>query len=241
MIVKNKLLNFKDKIIYQDSSSFLFSLDSVLLANFVTVNKSFKNIIDLCTGNGPIPMLLTYRTKAKILGVEIQKDIYDMAVLSVKENNMENQISYINLDIKKLINKNFDEKFDVVTCNPPYFKVNESSLINKNEKKTIARHEVFIKLDDVIRISKYLLKTGGIFAMVHRPDRLVEIIFLMKKYNIEPKRIRLVYPKNGKEANMLLIEGIKNGNLGLKILPPLVVHNNDGSYSQEVKDMFGGR
>lgn len=240
MIVKNNLLNFKNKIIYQDNSSFLFSLDSVLLANFVSINMSTKNIIDLCTGNGPIPMLLTFRTNAKITGIEIQKEIYDLAVLSAKENNMLGNISYLNMDVNKLVGKNYDEKYDVVTCNPPYFKVKEKSLLNDDKKKTIARHEVCVTLDDIIRVSKYLLKTGGNFAMVHRPDRMVEILFIMRKYNIEPKKIRFVYPKKGMEANMLLVEGIKNGKLGLKILPPLIVHNEDGSYTKEVKKMFGG-
>lgn len=239
MIVKNRLLNFKDKIIYQDSEAFLFSLDSVLLANFVSLRFTDKKIIDLCSGNAPIPMLLSFRTKANIVGVEIQKEIYDMGLQSIKENGMGEQISFINDDIKNLINYDYQEKFDVVVCNPPYFKYQEDSLVNKNALKMMARHEVSINLEEVISLAKYLLKTGGTFSLVHRPERFVEIIMLMKKYNIEPKKVRFVYPKEGKEANMLLIEGVKNGNGSLKILSPLIVHEADGSYNFEIRKMFG--
>lgn len=239
MKVKNKLLNFKDMIIYQDDDGFLFSLDSVLLANFVSIKLTDKEIIDLCSGNAPIPMLLSFRTKARIFGVEIQKDIYDLGMESIICNKLDNQVFLQNMDIKNLKEGNTLEFYDVVTCNPPYFKYQGGSLINEMEKKSIARHEILIKLEDILDISSYLLKNGGTFAMVHRPDRLVEIIELMKKYNLEPKKIRFVYPKNGKDANLLLIEGVKNGKLGLKLLPPLIVHNEDGSYTEEVRKMFG--
>ena len=240
MKVRNRLLNFKDKIIYQNDDYFAFSLDSVLLANFVTIKLSDKKIIDFCTGNAPIPMLMSFRTKARIFGVELQKEIYDMGIDSVKENGMDNQIELINVDVKN-INKFIDaESVDVVTCNPPYFKYQDNSLINDNMVKTIARHEIMLNLDDVMKASKYVLKNGGIFAMVHRPDRLMEIINLMQKYGIEPKKIRLVYPKIGKDANILLIEGIKNGKTGLKVLSPLYTHNEDGSYVDEIRMMFGG-
>lgn len=239
MVVKNRLLNFNDKIIYQDNEAFLFSLDSVLLANFVSIRLTDKNIIDLCSGNGPIPMLMSFRTKARIFGVELQKEIYEMGKLSIEENGMDEQITFINDDVKNLKKENFDKEFDVVVCNPPYFKYQENSLINSSEKKTIARHEVFIKLEEIVEISEHLLKNGGTFAMVHRPDRLIEILTLMKKYKIEPKKMRFVYPKMNKDANMVLIEGVKNGRGGLKLLPPLITHDKDGNYCQEIKDMFG--
>lgn len=239
MVVKNKLLNFNDKIIYQDNEAFLFSLDSVLLANFVSIRLTDKNIIDLCSGNGPIPMLMSFRTKARIFGVELQKEIYEMGKLSIEENGMDEQITFINDDVKNLKKENFDKEFDVVVCNPPYFKYQENSLINSSEKKTIARHEVFIKLEEIVEISEHLLKNGGTFAMVHRPDRLIEILTLMKKYKIEPKKMRFVYPKIDKDANMVLIEGVKNGRGGLKLFPPLITHDKDGNYCQEIKDMFG--
>lgn len=239
MIVRNKLLNFKNKVIYQDSESFLFSLDSVLLANFVTLRLSDKKIIDLCCGNAPIPMLLTFRTDAKIFGVEIQKDIYCMGIQSIKENLMDKQVCLINDDVKNLHNYELCESFDIVTCNPPYFKYKSNSLINDNYKKSIARHEILINLEEVIKIGNYLLRSGGRFALVHRPERLVDILLLFKKYNIEPKKIRFVYPKRDKEANMILIEGLKNGKTGLKLLPPLIVHDSNGIYCNEIKEMFG--
>ena len=239
MKVKNRLLNFDNMIIYQDNDYFLFSLDSVLLANFVTIRLTDKKIIDLCSGNGPIPMLLSFRTKARIFGVEIQKYIYDMGFDSIKENRLDEQIEFINDDVKKL-DKVYDaETFDVVTCNPPYFKYQDTSLINENEGKSIARHEVLINLEEIINISSYLLKNSGTFAMVHRPERLIEIINLFQKYNLEPKKIQLVYPKEGKDANILLIEGIKNGKGGLKVLEPLIVHDNNGKYVSKIRKMFG--
>ena len=239
MRVRNRLLNFGDMIIYQDNDYFLFSLDSVLLANFVTLKLTDKKVIDLCSGNGPVPMLMSFRTKARIFGVEIQKYIYDMGVDSIKENGLDNQIELINNDVKKIDNLFEAESFDVVTCNPPYFKYQKDSLINENDGKAMARHEVRVKLEDIIQIAKYLLKNGGTFAMVHRPERLIEIINLMQKYGIEPKKIRFVYPKEEKSANILLIEGTKNGKSGLKVERPLIVHDKYGNYVDEIKEMFG--
>ena len=153
---------------------------------------------------------------------------------------MDKQITFINDDIKN-VDKIFDrESFDVVTCNPPYFKFKESSLININKGKAIARHEVNLKLEDVISKANYLLKNGGTFALVHRPERFMEIINLMQKYNLEPKRLRFVYPKKEKNANIILVEGIKNGKCGLKIEKPLVVYNKNNEYVDEVRKMFGG-
>ena len=240
MKVKNRLLNFSNKIIYQDDDYFAFSLDSVLLSNFVTIKLSDKKIVDFCSGNAPIPMLMSFRTNARIFGVELQKEVYDMGFDSVLENCMDKQIELINDDVKNVYNFIDAESVDVVTCNPPYFKYQEDSLVNFNKIKTIARHEVKLELEDVIKAGKYVLKNGGTFAMVHRPDRMIEIIDLMRKYGIEPKKLRLVYPKIGKDANILLIEGVKNGKIGLKVLSPLFTHNEDGSYVDEIRKMFGG-
>ena len=240
MKIKNRLLNFTDKIIYQNDDYFAFSLDSVLLANFVTIKLSDKKIIDFCCGNAPIPMLMSFRTKARIFGVELQKEIYDMGYDSVVENGMDKQIELINGDVRNINNLIDAESMDIVTCNPPYFKYQEDSFVNDSDVKTIARHEVMLNLEDVIKASKYALKNGGTLAIVHRPERMVEIINLMQKYGIEPKKLRLVYPKIGKEANILLIEGIKNGKIGLKILSPVYIHNEDGSYVDEIRKMFGG-
>lgn len=240
MKVKNRLLNFSNNVIYQDDDYFAFSLDSVLLANFVTIKLSDKKIVDFCCGNAPISMLMTFRTKARIFGVELQKEIFDMGYDSVLENKMDKQITLVNDDVKN-ISKLFDaESIDVVTCNPPYFKYGLNSLVNDNDVKTIARHEVMLNLEDVILASRYVLKNGGTLALVHRPDRMMEIINIMQKHGIEPKKIRFVYPKVGKNANALLIEGIKNGKTGLTVMSPLYTHNADGSYTDEVRRMFGG-
>lgn len=239
MKVKNRLLNFGDNVIFQDDEAFLFSLDSVILANFVSIRLTDKNIVDLCSGNAPIPMLLSFRTKANILGVELQKDIYDLGYESIISNKMDKQISFVNYDIKNLVDEKYEGKYDVVTCNPPYFKYKEGSLINQNKNKMIARHEVCTNLEEVIKISSYILKTNGTIALVHRPERLMEILFLMRKNNIEPKKMRFVYPKEDRDANMVLIEGSKNGKIGLRMLAPLIIYNNNGDYTEEVRKMFG--
>ena len=239
MRVKNNLLNFKDKIIYQDTDYFSFSLDSLLLANFVTINLRDKVIVDFCTGNAPVPMLISYFTKANIYGIEIQKEIYDLARDSILENGMSDQIKIYNDDVNNILKYFKRESVDVVTVNPPYFKVNSSSYVNDNVIKRNARHESLITLEQIIYNASLILKKGGTFAMVHRPSRLIEIILLLKKYHIEPKRVRFVSPKEGTEANIMLIEGLMNGKEGLKVLPSLVVYDKNNNYTKEIKDMFG--
>lgn len=239
MIVRNRLLNYDDCYIFQDTEYFKFSLDSVLLANFVTINKRDKKILDLATGNAPIPMLLTYRTNAKIYGVEIQRVIYNLGIISVKENNMHNQITLINDDVKNLTNNFESDTFDVITCNPPYFKTNDDNFKNNNKVKSLARHEDFLNFEDVLVISRKLLKNNGRIALIHRTERFVEIFNAMQKYNIEPKRVRFIYSKENKNSNLVLIEGTKNGRPGLKLLPPLFIYDNDGNYTKEVSLMFG--
>ena len=238
MEVKNRLLNYKDLVIMQNTDWFSFSLDSVLLPNFVTINKNIENIIDFCTGNAPIPIILSTKTNAKIYGVELQKEIYELAVKTIKLNNLENKIEIINDDIKNLSNYFETEFFDIITCNPPYFKYSENSNINKNKIKTIARHEVYINLNIIFSIAKKILKNGGVIAIVHRPDRLIEIIETMKKNNIEPKKIQFIYPKENSECNAILIEGKKNGKPGLRILKPVYVHDEDGNYKEDIKKLF---
>lgn len=239
MIVRNRLLNYKDACIYQDTEYFKMSLDSLLLAKFVTINMRDKSILDLATGNAPIPMLLTYRTNAHICGVEIQKEIYDLGKMSIIENGMDEQISIINDDVNNLTNVFESDSFDVITCNPPYFKTNNVLFENDNSIKAIARHEKSLSLEDIFRISKYLLKNNGRLAIVHRSERFMEILLLMKKYNIEPKKVRFVYPNRKKESDLVLIEGTLNGKSGLKVLNPLYVYDKKNVYSKEVKDMFG--
>ena len=239
MIVKNSLLNYKNAYIFQDTEYFKMSLDSLLLAKFVTINLRDKKILDLGTGNAPIPMLLTYRTKAKIYGVEIQKAMYNLGRISINENNMKEQISLINDDINNLVNVFEPDTFDIITCNPPYFKTNNVLFENDNKIKSMARHEKALSLEDVFKVSKYLLKNNGRLAMVHRSERFMEILLLMKRYNIEPKKIRFVYPNREKDSDLVLIEGSLNGKSGVKIMKPLYVYDKKDVYSEEVKDMFG--
>lgn len=238
MRVLNDLVGYKNLKIYQNPDWFSFSLDSVLLPNFVTINKNIEIIMDLCTGNAPIPLILTTKTNAKIIGIELQKDVYELAKDSVSYNKLENRIELLNIDIKDLKNRYTSDNIDVITCNPPYFKYLESSNINDDIHKVIARHEKMITLEEIVDVAHYLLKNNGILAMVHRTDRLIEIINTFNKYNLEVKKIRFIYPKKNSESNMILIEGRKNGNTGLKIMPPLYVHNEDGSYTDEVLKMF---
>lgn len=241
MKVTNDLLNYSNLKIVQDDNYFNFSLDSVLLPNFVKINSNVKNILDLGTGNAPIPMILSTKTNANIYGIELQKEIFDMAQESLKINNLENRITLINDNMKNL-DKYFPVNFfDVILSNPPYFKLNEKSNLNETIQKTIARHEKEITLKEIVEIAKKYLNNNGTFAMVHRTDRLIEIIEEFRKNNIEPKRIQLIYPKKNTESNIVLIEGRKNGNIGLKILPPLIAHIENGEYSEEVKKMFQER
>ncbi|MDY4996369.1 MAG: tRNA1(Val) (adenine(37)-N6)-methyltransferase [Bacilli bacterium] len=237
MKIKNRLLNL-DMIIYQDSDWFKFSLDSVLLANFVTINYRVKKIMDFATGNAPIPMLLSYRTSAQIYGVEYQKCVYELAIQSINENNLENQIHLSCGDVSDLKNKFQSDSFDVVTCNPPYFKTLSSNYFNQNFVKSIARHEIFLNLDIIFRQAFYLLKTGGVFAMVHRTERFIEIIEKMKEYHLEPKRVQFIYPKEGKNSDLFLIEAVKNGKNGLKMVYPLIIHKDDNTYTDEVSKIL---
>ena len=237
MKVKNYLLGYKNMYIMQDTEMLNFSLDSVLLANFVTINKSDKSILDIGTGNAPIPLILTNRTNAKITGVEIQKESYELALESVEINKLENQIEIINDDINNFYKNCESDSFDIITCNPPFFK---NVITNDSNYKLLARHEKTLNLEQILIIAKKLLKNNGVIALVNRPERMIDIITEMKNNNIEPKKIQLVYPFKGKNANILLIEGSKNGKPGLKILPPLFAHNNDGSYTEEIKKFFGG-
>ena len=235
----NDLVYFKNIKIVQDKNYFNFSLDSVLLPNFIALNLNTKKIMDLCSGNIPIPLILSTKTNATIYAVELQKEIYDLAKETLEINNLTDRIILLNNNAKEMPNLFETDTFDLITCNPPYFKHNENSIINENKIKSIARHEIEIKLEDIILISKKLLKNGGSLSLVHRTDRLMEIIDTMKRNNIEPKRIRFIYPKENTESNLVLIDGRKNGKPGLKILPPLYVHNDDGSYTKEVLKMFG--
>lgn len=236
----NYLLGEGLKII-QSPNVFSFSLDAVLLANFTYVPVSKGKIVDLCSGNGVIPLFLSKRSRAEIIGVEIQERLSDMAERSVMINNLESQIKIMNLDLKEASKLLGSDLFDLVTCNPPYFMAHEKSDKNENIHYTIARHEVMCTLSDVVKEGSALLKQGGKLSMVHRPERLMDILILMRTYRLEPKRLQFIYPKANKDANMILIEGIKDGKPGgLKTLPPFVVYNENGSYSAEMDKIING-
>lgn len=239
MEVINDLLNYNNLKIVQNTEWFNFSIDSVLLANFVNVNNR-QRIMDFCTGNAPVPLFLSTKTKSKIIGVELQKEIYELAKKSVLLNNLEDKIEILNEDVKNLCNLYETDTFDLITCNPPYFKINEESNINDDKIKAIARHEMHLTLDDIFKCAKKLLKNNGRIAMVHRTDRLIDIIFSMKNNNIEPKRIQFIYPFKNSKSNLVLIEGAKNGSSGLIVLDNIIVHNNDGSYTDYINDIFNG-
>lgn len=236
--VINDLVGYSNLKIVQNTDYFNFSLESVLLPRFCNVKGNDLKIIDLCTGNAPIPLILSTLTKSRIIGVEIQKEIYDLAKRSVLINNLSKQIEIINLDAKELLNKFETDTFDLITCNPPYFKYTKDSNVNLNEIKSIARHEILIKLDDIALIAKKLLKNNGSLVIVHRSDRLAEIFNILKENNLQPKRLRFIYPKDNSESNLVLIDAKKNGKVGVKVLPPLICHNADGSYTNEVLKMF---
>lgn len=231
-------LQCKGLKIIQNTSGFCFGVDAVLLANFAEVRKG-QRVVDLCTGTGIIPVLLSGKTGAgEIVGVEIQKGMAEMASRSIKLNKIEGRVKIINEDIKNGISLFGKESFDVVTVNPPY-KHWGSGIINPDNLKAVSRHEIKCTLKDVISVSFALLKDNGRFFMVHRPERIADIIYLMRFYRLEPKRIRFVHPYPDKKPNLLLIEGLKYGKPFLKFMDPLYVYDGKGNYTKEIDDIYG--
>ncbi|MGL6184125.1 MAG: tRNA1(Val) (adenine(37)-N6)-methyltransferase [Clostridium chrysemydis] len=230
-------LQLKDLFLIQKLDGFKFGVDAVLLADFANV-KSKHRVIDMCTGTGIIPFLVYGKYSPKsILGLEIQEDMVEMANRSVKINSVDN-ISFINGDLKDLKLLKSIEKADVVTVNPPY-KLNNAGIVNPRDKMAIARHEVMCNLEDVIIAARILLKDNGRVFMVHRPERLADIITLMRKHKIEPKRIRMVHPNKCKAPNIVLVEGQRDGGAFLKWDEPLFVYNEDGTYSDQINKIYG--
>lgn len=237
MIVLNNIVG-KNLKIYQDDSYFKFSLESVLLPDFVKVNLRDKMIIDLCSGNCPIPLLLSLKTKAQIYAVELQKEVYELGKRSIEINNKETQITLINDDILNLKKRFKGDTFDIVTVNPPYFKVLDNSLLNKNNTKAIARHENKLTLEQLLSVSFYILKTNGSFYMVHRTERLIEVLDLLKKYHLTPKELEFIYSNEKSESKLFMIKAVKYGKHGLKVKSGIYVHNDDGSYRDNIKKIF---
>ncbi len=216
----NNLLNYDFKI-YQNENAFKFSIDSVLLAEFVDINYRCKNIIDLCTGNAPIPMILSTKFDKNIYGVELQKEIYELGKRSIEYNNI-NNIKLLNSDVKKIVGK-YDFKFDIITCNPPYFKVNNNSVINENYSKAVARHELCITLEDIISVSSKIIASSGSLYLVHRCDRFIEILDLLKKYRFGLRKLQFVYDNKNSNSCFLLIEAKYGCKDDLKVLKPLYI------------------
>lgn len=233
----HELLGYKNIKIVQNPEMFCFSLDSILLADFVRPKLGCKKIIDLGCGNAPIPLFLSLKTEAEITGIEIQKEVFELAVKSVRLNKLEDQIKIINADIKDIYRQTGANVFDIVISNPPYFKFHPGSNINKNEYLTIARHEVMIDLEGVISEAKKLLKNGGSFYLVHRAERLTETVNLLTENNFGIRRIRFVYPKKESNALLFLLEAGATMKDDVKVERPLYVYE-EGKYTQEVMEIF---
>lgn len=224
-------------LIIQKKDGFKFGIDAVLLSDFAKDTKS-KNTLDLCTGTGIVPLLLSAKTNTKkICGLEIQNEIADMAKRSVILNNLTDRIEIKEGDLKNATSLYGKAVFDKITCNPPYMKCG-TGLLNESDTKVISRHEVCCTLDDVIKSASELLEPLGRFYMVHRPSRLLDIFSTMTTYRIEPKLIRFVSPSPNKSPNLVLIEGIKGAKPDLKVLPELFVYNSDGSYTDEINKIY---
>ena len=231
-------LEFNNLKIIQNEEGFCFGIDAVLLSDFAKNIKKNSKVLDLGTGTGIISILLCEKTELKkIIGVEVQEEVYDMACRSAKLNNLENKFEVINENVLNLENVLEKNSFDVIVTNPPYKKQN-TGVINETEKKLISRHEILADLEDFIKISSKLLKCKGEFYMVHRPDRLVDIFSLMRKYKIEPKEIRIVFSNEKNPPKMVLVKGVKNGGEYLKFRENLYIYKNDGSYTDEILKIY---
>ncbi|TCO78629.1 tRNA1(Val) (adenine(37)-N6)-methyltransferase [Marinisporobacter balticus] len=222
----------------QNPKGFCFGIDAVLLSNFCEIRKNWR-VIDLGTGTGIMPILLAGKTHAKeIWGVEIQEEVAEMALRSVQLNQLEDRVKIIHEDLKNISKHAKDYSFDAVISNPPYMNPG-AGLINPESMKAVSRHEVKCTLEDIISVASKLLKDRGHFYMVHRPHRLVDIIYLCRKYRLEPKKIRFVHPNKNKKPNILLIECVKYGKPELKFMDPLYVYNEEGGYTEEIHKIYG--
>ncbi len=223
--------------IIQNKKWFCFGMDAVLLTNYCDI-KNNSRIVDLGTGTGIIPILLSgKRNYSKAYALEIQEEVAEMAKRSVALNNLQDKIEILNIDLKEALSYLESSSFDAVISNPPY-KLNSSGIINPTDKKAISRHEIKCSLEDVIKTAAALLKQYGRFYMVHRPDRLADIMCLLRKYRLEPKQIRFVHPRASAKPNMVLIRASKNGNPELKFDPPLYIYDSDGNYTEDVHKIY---
>jgi len=231
-------LNLQGLSIIQKEKGFRFGVDAVLLSDFAHVRKNDR-VMDFCSGTGIVPILLYGKTKAgEIHGIEIQEEFAEMADRSIRLNGIDHNVQMHLGDLKDQELLKSLGNFNVVTANPPYKKVN-SGIINETDALTIARHEVAVTLEDLISASRKVLKDQGRLYLIHRPERLADLISLMRKYRIEPKRIRMVYPNTKKPPTMVLIEGVRDGGAFLKVEAPLFIYDDEGNYSDEIRRIYG--
>lgn len=228
----------EDLRIIQNDAVFSFSTDALLLGHFTEVRKRDR-ILDMCAGNGVIPLLLSDKGNNVITGVEIQPQLVNMAERSIQYNHLEDRITMVEMDINALVQAYAPAQFDLITCNPPYFKANQTNQ-HQLEAHKIARHEIFCTLDDCLRVSNHLLKEGGRIVMVHRAERMLDLFESMRHYRIEPKRLHMIYSKPGKAAQTIVVEGRKGGRQGLDIAPPFYIYDVQGDYTPEMKEIYYG-
>ena len=231
-------LEFKNLKIIQNKEGFCFGMDSVLLSDFAKEMRHHAKVLDLGTGTGIISILLCGKTDLKkVIGVEIQKEVAEMASRSIRLNDLQDKFEVINENILNLNNIYENQSFDVIVTNPPYKKKN-TGIINEKEKKVISRHEITADLEDFIKISKDLLKDKGELYMVHRPERIVDVLSLMRKYKVEPKILRFVYSDKNKEPKLILVKGIKNAKPFLKVEKNLYIYDENGKYTEEILKIY---
>ena len=231
-------LEYEGLKIIQNEKGFCFGIDSVLLSDYAKNIRNNSVVMDIGTGTGIISLLLCKKTKLKkIFGVEIQEDVASMAKRSIKLNNLEDKFEIINKNIKDIQEIFENNTFDAIVTNPPYKKV-DTGLLSKEKKQLISRHEVECTLEDIIKISYKLLRSKGELYMVHRAERLVDIMYILRKNKLEPKNIRFVHSKEKEKPNLILIRCVKNANEFLKIDNPLIIYNEDGSYTDEILEIY---
>lgn len=224
-------------VLIQKKDGFRFGTDAVLLADFAKDIHTDRTL-DLCCGSGIVPILLSHKSRAtELYGLEIQETVYEASVRSVEANSLQDKVHLLCGDLKNCTNYFPRRSFKLVTCNPPYMQPGSGKQCDF-DTKSIARHEVLCTLEDVIRAAESMLGDGGHFCMVHRPSRLCDIIYLMRKYSIEPKRLRLVQPKKDSAPSLVLIDGLWRGGSELKILPPLILYDDDGTESDELRKIY---
>ncbi len=224
--------------IIQNTTAFCFGMDAVLLSGFVKLKRGGR-LLDMCTGNGILPLLLSAKTEAEhITGIEIQKEAALLAKRNVQLNDLDERIDIIEGDIKEAGRIFRPASFDAVSCNPPYI-AGGGGLINPDDQKAVARHEIKLSFEDVCAAAAHVLKEGGKIFLVHRPERIAELLYKLGQKRLECKRLRFVYPYADKEPNMVLIEAVYGGNPGVKVEKPLIIYENDGEYTREIREDYG--